>query len=420
MPKIDESLLIELGQTGLKRTFRIDEEFLTELKGQQGIRVYREMAENDPVIGAVLFAVKQLLRQVKWHVEAAGESDEDREAARFLQSCMEDMSHTWEDFISEVLSMLVYGWSYFEIIYKVRKGPKQESARFRSQFSDGRIGWRKFAIRSQETLYRWRFDKEGGIQGMEQVAPPNYRMRFIPIEKALLFRTEIIKNNPEGRSVLRSAYRPWYFKRQIEEIEAIGIERDLAGLPVLTPPEGLNLWDTSDAEMVRLYNEAKRLIRNIRRDQQEGVIKPYGWTLELLSTGGRRQFDTSAIINRYDQRIAMSILADFILLGHEKVGSYALATSKTHIFTLALEGWLNSIASVINRFAVRRLFELNDFGIEKLPQLKPGRVQAPDLEALAGYIKQLAGAGMPIFPDKELENYLRSLAGLPEAKTDET
>ena len=48
------------------------------------------------------------------------------------------------------------------------------------------------------------------------------------------------------------------------------------------------------------------------------------YDLKLLSTGGRRQFDTNAIIARYDARIAMSCLADFILLGHDKVGTLAL------------------------------------------------------------------------------------------------
>ena len=30
--------------------------------------------------------------------------------------------------------------------------------------------------------------------------------------QALLFRTKSRKDNPEGRSILRNAYRPWYFK----------------------------------------------------------------------------------------------------------------------------------------------------------------------------------------------------------------
>jgi hypothetical protein len=59
---------------------------------------------------------------------------------------------------------------------------------------------------------------------------------FIPIEKMLLFRTTVQRNNPEGRSMLRTAYRPWRNKKRIEEIEGVGIERDLAGLPMARIP----------------------------------------------------------------------------------------------------------------------------------------------------------------------------------------
>ncbi|MGI6498023.1 MAG: hypothetical protein ACOX0U_04265 [Oscillospiraceae bacterium] len=66
----------------------------------------------------------------------------------------------------------------------------------------------------------------------------------------MIFRTKSRKGSPEGRSILRNAYRSWYFKRRIQEIEGIGIERDLAGFPTLTAPEGMNIWDEDDPDMV--------------------------------------------------------------------------------------------------------------------------------------------------------------------------
>jgi hypothetical protein len=110
--------------------------------------------------------------------------------------------------------------------------PHQKDGKTRSKYTDGKIGWRKMPIRSQETLQRWVFDESGGNMGMVQLAPPKYETTFLPIEKCLLFRSTTIKNNPEGRSFLRNAYRPWFYKKRLEEIEGIGIERDLAGLPV--------------------------------------------------------------------------------------------------------------------------------------------------------------------------------------------
>lgn len=419
--KRDDALL-ELGSTGLKRDGGfVHEEFLPELAGDKARRVYREMRDNDSVIGAILFAIDMLIRRVQWYVDPASQDREDLERAEFVESNMQDMSMTWEDTISEIMSMLIFGWSYHEIVYKKRMG-RNEDSRLNSLYDDGYFGWRKIPIRAQETLSRWVFDATGGIQGMVQVAPPNYTPRFIPIEKALLFRTEVRKGNPEGRSILRNAYRPWYFKKHIEEIEGIGIERDLAGLPVAWVPAEILQEKASGRERATLEN-IRKIITNVRRDEQEGVIFPLVYDedgnrmydLELMSTGGRRQFDTDDIIARYDQRIAMTAMADFILLGHENVGSFALGASKADLFSMALEAWLDEIAAVFNRYAIPRLFRINNFDVEELPKLRPEKIHVPDLNALSNYVSRLAGAGMPLFPDNELENHLREVASLPKS-----
>ncbi len=379
------------------------------------------MASNDPVVGAMLFAVKQLVRQVEWSVAPATGAAVDAtqaEATRdFVRGALfEDMSHTWQDALGESLSMLTYGWAYLELVYKRRLGDERDPSR-RSRFTDGRIGWRKWSLRGQETLDQWQFDEADGIQGLWQVPPAGQaggRARvLIPIEKALLFRTISERNNPEGLSVLRTAYRSWYFKRRIEEIEGIGIERDLAGLPVLKAPEkGINPWDASDPKALVIKDAAERLIRNIKRDEQEGVFLPFGWELSLLTTGGRRNFDTTAILERYDTRIAMSLLADFILLGHQQVGSWALSSDKTRLFAVALGAILDAITTVVNRHAIPRLLALNGLPVILAPTLQHGDLETPDLDALGGFVQRLASVGA-IRLTPQLEQALLQAASLP-------
>ena len=241
---------------------------------------------------------------------------------------MDDMSSSWENMISEILSFLWAGFSFHEIVYKKRSGATNDSST-KSKYSDGRIGWRKMPIRSQTTLDRWSLDNSGGVEAFVQVSPPTIPVATpIPIEKGLLFRTGSYKGNPEGRSVLRNAYRPWFFKKRIEEIEGIGIERDLAGLPVITVPNRIMSSSATTNEKA-IFAEVQNIVSSIRRDDQEGVVMPGDrddtgnplYELKLLSTGGSRQFDTNAVLGRYEQRMAMTVLADFILLGHEAVGS---------------------------------------------------------------------------------------------------
>ena len=412
--------LREIGRIGQNRwggVFR--EEFLTELQGRRGVQAFHEMSENDDIVGAILFAIEMLIRQAGWEVQPAGDTAKDKEAAEFVESCMDDMADTWTDTIAEILSFLTYGWSAHEIVYKRRVG-RSNDPRLQSKYGDGLIGWQKLPIRAQETLYEWRYDDRDNLMGLVQMPPPDYGLIEIPVEKLLLFRTKSRKGNPEGRSILRNAYRDWYFKRRIQEIEGIGIERDLAGLPVITAPEGMDIWDTEDPDMVTARAQAERIVQNVRRDSLEGLVKPYGWTMELLSTGGRRPFDTNSIIDRYDSRIAMTVLADFVLLGHQNVGSFALSSDKTKLFGTAIGAYLDIICEVFNNQAIPRLIDLNGEhfrGITDYPEMTHGDVESPNLSTLGTFLREVTGAGI-LIPDEGVEDYVRQAANLPERLED--
>ena len=409
-------MMHEYGAIGQRRYAGIfSEEFLKELQGKHGIETYREMAENDDVCGAILYTIEMLIRKTTWRIQPGGESAKDKECAAFLESCMDDMQDTWTDTISEILSFLTFGWSYHEIVYKRRTGNVNDP-RQKSKYTDGLIGWQKLPIRAQETLFRWEYDENDNLLGMTQMPPPKYMMATIPIEKALHFRTKSRKNNPEGRSILRSAYRSWYFKRRIQEIEGMGLERDLAGLPILHPPETWDIWNEEDETMVRAFKRAEAIVRNVRRDATEGLVLPAGWEFTLLTSGGRRQFDTNQIIERYDTRIAMSAMADFLLLGHQGVGSFALSSDKTALFSVALDSYLDIICEVFNNQGIPRLIGMNAehfAGITEYPTLVHSSVDAPDLKDLAAYIKELTGCGV-IMPDEALEDFVREAGNLPD------
>ena len=427
--KRNVNTLREIGVSGLKRsTGYVNEEFLPTLQGKSGVKIYQEMEYNDAIVASVLFAIEMFLRKVGWNTQPFSKEEADVKNAEFLESCRTDMSHTWAELMSEIMTMLPYGWSYNETVYKRRLGaqPEGKDSLPSSQYSDGRIGWRKMPIRAQETLHRWEFDEQGGIRGMWQQAPPDFEVKYIPIEKALLFRTSSKKNNPEGRSVLRSAYRAWHFKKRIEEIEGIGIERDLAGLPFAEVPAemmGDNATDDDKATIAAI----KDLVRNVRRDEQEGVIWPVAYDangnqtmkFSLMSAGGSRTFDTDRVISRYDQRIAMTVLADFILLGNEGVGSYAMTTTKTGMFQAALGAWLDNIADVFNRYAIPRLFALNGLPLDRLPRLVHDQVQEASIDEIGVALSNLAGAGAALFPNMELQNAVLKRLGLPLGDPDE-
>ena len=148
---------------------------------------------------------------------------------------------------------------------------------------------------------------------------------------------------------------------------------------------------------------------------------PFGWDLKLLSTGGRRQFDTNEIIRRYDAGIARTVLADFIFLGSGKTGSWALSSDKTELFSMAIGAFLDTICEVFNRNAIPKLIETNGGHFARItdyPTLIHGDIETQNLTELANFLEKMAALGL-ISPDNLLEDYLRGQAGLPPKVEDD-
>lgn len=419
----------ELGLSGLEHwSGLINEEFLRPLQGVMGRKVFREMANNDAVVGSMLFAIEMFLRPVEWKARPFDESLRARKDAEFVEEVLGDMSHSWSDFISEWMACPTYGFAPFEIVWKLRRGQKRDPERT-SKYSDGRIGVAKLAIRHPDSLDRWRYDEsERRLLGMVQRPAPTFREIFIPMEKLLLFTVLQRKGSPEGTSLLRRAYVAWYRKKRIEEIEAIGIERELAGLPMFTTPS--HWWaDDARASDKALLEEVKNMGRRIRADEQACVVLPAVYdaegnqllTFELVSTGGKRAIDTGPTKEYYSRQMAMSIMMDVFLMGHEKIGSFALADSKTNLFSTGLGALLDGIEDVLNKQFLPRLMRMNGRDASRPPRIEHGDIETPDLDVVGEYVARLAGANLSLFPTEtgELERELLRIANLPEEAADE-
>lgn len=411
--------LQEIGRTGLTQfDGRIREEFLPQLTGIRALKAYKEMAWNDPVVSGILFGVETFVRQAEWFfVPPPDPTPADENNTEFANTLIPDMSNTMQEFLSEVLSMLPYGFSPFEILYKKRQGDRGDPI---SKHDDGLIGWRKFAIRGQDTIDHWHFDDAGGVMGLKQLIPAESFEVDIPIEKLIIFRLRPYKNNPEGVSILRGAWRAWYIKKRIEEDEAIGIERDLTGIPVVWVPAE---WtgESATPEQQTAVTEYEQMVRRVRRNEMAGLVLPSIFEkgtqnklldFELKTTGGRRQHDTDKIVQRWDTRMALSIQAQFMITGLGHQGSFALASSQTHVFAIAIGAILDTIAETIQRHALPKIWALNGLPMDRMPELKHGDIETPDLRDLGNFILRLSDAGFPINTSPVVLQQLLQAAGL--------
>ena len=108
----------------------------------------------------------------------------------------------------------------------------------------------------------------------------------------------------------------------------------------------------------------------------------------------------------------MTVLADFILLGHEKVGSFALGSTKVDLFTTAIAQIAQSICDVFNQHAIPRLMKVNGMDVSRRPKLAFGDIHQINITELADFIQKASGSGALVV-DEGLDEYLRTISGLP-------
>lgn len=429
----------DYGSYGLRQySGWVREEYLPSLVGRQGAVAYREMLDGSAVIGGMIFAITQAMRKVEWRVEPANDTAEAEKEAEFVESLMEDMSHTWEDFCVEALSMLGYGYAPCEIVYKRRLGPQAHRIpgpkpngihRASSKFDDGRIGWRRLPIRGQDTIIKWFFDPNGQVRGLTQ-QPWVGQLIDIPIEKLLLFRPGSHKNNPEGRSVLRNAYRSWYYTKRLEEMEAIKIER-MSGFPAIyVPSELIDAAGGANADPAAVSSLAqiKKMATNVRLNEQMGIVLPsntyrddqgkpsavrmYEFKFETPQHAATGNSEIDKAIQRHKTDMMLTLMCDFLMMGHEVRGTNNLAVTKVDMFHQAVEGWLNAMASVVNRYGLTRIWQMNDLNLDLMPEIVPDMSTRLDLDSLGAYVTAMSAAGIGM-ADEDTQVFLREAAGMP-------
>lgn len=399
----------EIGSSGLK-TYggQIYDSTLFKLQGPDRNNKLRAMAETDDVVSGILLTFELLGRSVDWYVEAEDKDDKKQvEEADFIWGALNDMSKSWPETLSDIYTFLSFGFAPLEIVYKLRRGPEERDGKFRSDHSDNKLGWRKFALRSQTTIDRWEFGDNGGIEGFYQMLDGDVLSKgglaggvteMIPMEKMLLFRTTSRKNNPEGRAITEGAFRAWYMKHHLEDVEAVAAENNLVGIPYIQGPEDITSFNPGGDEGNQVA-AALDLLSLIRHGEAEGMFIPHGWgEPKLVSSPGAATVDIDKFVQRKDSRIAISMLAGFVLTGMDKHGSFALSSNQLDMLKTAVDAFNDMIVEPINRFAIPRLYRKNGWPLGKSVKLKHGKVDFTDvkdaLEVLKVYIA--GGSELPL------------------------
>jgi len=382
----------ELGSTGTSFFSGIltGEEYNTDLQGSKGRDIYEKMRKSDAQVKATLLACELPLRAAIWRMEPASDDPGDVEIAEFVENnLMEGMTITFDSFLKHVLLMLPFGYSIFERVYALE---------------DGRIKWRKLAPRLPKTLYKWNINKQdGGLDGIEQFVFKNDKYEFvdIPADRLVIFTNDKEGSNFEGTSLLRAAYKHWYYKSNLERIDAIAAERHALGVPTLEIP------DTATTEDIA---KADKILQRLHAHEKSYMRHKAGWSFDIKGLSGSIK-EIMPSIEYHDRMIGHSILASFLTLGSRDVGSYALSRDQSSFFLMALNAIGKNVCDTMNRYAIQPLVDYN-WNVESYPKLAYSPLETRDIESYCNAISGLIEKGA-LTTGTDVENTLRDLLKLP-------
>lgn len=406
-----------VGSRGLRNIGgMIAEDYQKELRTlRQRVAVYSEMS-NDPYLGASLYVLETLMAGIEYRIKPKKGMENNERAiaeADFFSKTLHNMATTWEDFQSELLTMLTFGFAAMERTFK--------------RGTDGRIVFDDIALRPAETIWEWVYvgDRLTAIKQNLTMTQVVDQTPTIPIENIYLFRTSAIKNNPEGRSILRRAYIPYVREKAHRDLEAIGHERDATGTPIVRAPKPIldaTPGSPEDARKTAAKNIAKRIKLGtetgvvISSEVYEGTDVPM-YNVELLKSPGTKQFDAGPIIDRCNREKLFATGTDIILLGHEKTGAInegGNGADKRDILNGGLNAIAERICDVFNRRAFPELAEFNGIPEEYVPEMAAQRLQREiTLGEFMKAVSDAQGAGAALLPDDRVENEIRARLRLP-------
>lgn len=414
------------------------------IEGWSGPEVRRQlsiMANRDETVGAMNWCITSTMGQVEWkHVPRVDgrDDDDDAEAVRMAEWCdglLEDMAHTMQDHVEEALSMTTFGFAPCEIVLKRRDGVD-------SIYNDGLYGIAKLPLRDQLSVMDWLYQGNDAIGFRQQTLAGS---ATIPLWKTLHYRTTSRLDRPEGRPMLLNALRVWKLKEKIQDSEAIGIDRDLCGLPVFKIPEEIieqanETIDDPDNPGTQILSpaaisarsriaQAAAAVKDMRFNRSGGIVIPsdtYGsdedseskdrtpkWDFSLVTTAGQRSIDTRTAARDYDRAIARVCMMQFLHLGDRSTGSYAMSDDQSSMAVRSLMALALKIAKEWTKKLIPLIWEVNGFDKRYMPRLRATEISKDGITQIGAL---LAGLGKSVGlweADVDMRMALAKLMNLP-------
>lgn len=372
------------------------EEYLRELLGHDRAKIFDRMRRSDTQVKMLLNAVKNPIKQATWDIQPASDMQNDIDDANFIKHLLFERFN-FNKFLANCLTMVDFGHAVAEPTVKLVK----DDPRWGTFHAINAIDFI-----SQKTIYRWNLNTDtGDLVSLTQIAIGDlHRYVDIPAELLMCFSIEQEGANYEGVSMLRPCYGNWFRKNLYLKLNAIGIEKFAIPTPVVTIP-------TNGFQGTAQYSFLIQALEVYTSGQSNYLTIPDGVKIDWVK-GVYDPAKVDAAVDSEDRRMTKAFLANFLELGANGRGSFALSEDLSDFFLSGLEHVAQEVCDKVNTHLIPMLMNMNRPGRGKLPLLKHSGITDKAGKEMADTMVALAGAKI-IIPDDPLEDNVRKRFNWP-------
>lgn len=347
-----------------------------------------ETMRADPAVSAVMAALTYPILSTPLRVEPASDDPEDVARAEFIAEGLENMTVSEAAFRMEALDSVGDGVTVFYTRYEKRE--------------DGLWWLRKPKLLPNKSITEWNADeKTGDPTGVTQLRPDG-QLEFIPIEELVIFSHGRRGGMLWGRPVLRTMYRPWFAIDKATRIGLIAIERTGVGIPwARYTGGGAAEASALDNALMGLHAHDQAFIRVDEDTPEIGFLAVNGSTVDAVP------------MMEYQRRdLFLAALAQFLALGSDATGAFALSRDHSSFFLMALRSIAGEFEDTINRYLIPRWIGYNwTIAADRMPKVKHGAIDQRSALDWANAVAAIMGAGVQL-PAEELSKGAAELLGL--------
>jgi len=407
--KVENLHPAEIGATGTKNyQGYYDEEYLQKIRDLDGIDLYDEMRRSDGQVKMLLSVIKNPILSASWGVESVDDSEEESEIAAFAEHILFNdigypdgtKSKTFRGFLKEALTMVEFGHSVFEIVHKV----VLDHPRFGNYTGLADLSWR-----SPKTIYEWHVSRNGSLSHIRQMTATSPHVDVnIPAKFLLVLTNDLEGSNFQGISALRPIYGNHYRKTYYRKFQAMGIERCALGVPVGTIDDQLR----NTSNFAEQFKSFKNMLKRYASNQDNYMVLEKGFSVSELKLSHDPE-KVQMAIDGENIEMTKAFLANFMELGLNGSGSFALGTDLSDLFLSNLQGLADEIAECLNRKVLKNLIRAKYGEREHYPKIIVTAINDKAGKEFAEIIKLLIDAGAIKNSDR-LENHIHKIYKLPD------